>query len=205
MCIIRFTRVPLLVGVAAFLGCTEADRVTAPREIDPTSNLPNGVSARLGAIVNDNALITSFGGAPLSSLAVLVGTQGSIEDVCAAVAPPSPQKGIFVETPSGKIPSHSVAQDAPVRVFEHPGPFSGFCDLAGDPLVATGSVVFSMTVNQFTGPGTGPSSFALHVTVQGVVDLVAGGQARLRAGARVEVRPDGTVVKDQEVVTLTPL
>ncbi|HKT61015.1 MAG TPA: hypothetical protein VJQ46_13275 [Gemmatimonadales bacterium] len=164
------------------------------------------MSPGFGAIVSKNfSFITSFGGAPRSDFAILVGTEGSVADVCAALAPPSQQRGIIVETPSGKIPSHAVSQDAPVRVFAHPGVFSGFCDLAGDPLVASGNVLFNQTVTQFNGPGGGPGSFAIQVTVHGIVDLVTGGQARLMAGARVEIRPDGTLVKDQEVVTLTPI
>jgi len=205
MCVVRNIRLTLIIAVTAGLGCSEGDSVTGPGAINPPNSFLYAMTAALRATVGPNAFITAFGGAPGSSFAILVGTEGSVENVCAAAAPPSPQNGIIIETPSGKIPSHAVSRNAPVRVYEHPGVFTGFCDLAGDPLVASGRVVFNQTVNQFTGPGTGPGSFALQVTVQGVVDLVAGGQARLHAAARVEIRPDGTLVKDQELVTLTPL
>jgi hypothetical protein len=45
----------------------------------------------------------------------------------------------------------------------------------------------------------------VHVTVHGIVDLIEGGQARLHATVNFVIRPDGTLVKDQEPVTLTPL
>jgi hypothetical protein len=41
--------------------------------------------------------------------------------------------------------------------------------------------------------------------VQGIVDLVSGGQARVLGTARVTVLPDGTLLFDEERVTLTPI
>ena len=45
----------------------------------------------------------------------------------------------------------------------------------------------------------------LHATVQGIVDLVSGGQARVFGTARVTILPDGTLLFDDERVRLTPL
>ncbi len=42
-------------------------------------------------------------------------------------------------------------------------------------------------------------------TVDGIVQLVSGGQARLFASLRFTVRPDGTLLFDVELVRLTPL
>jgi hypothetical protein len=200
----RLARVSL-VFIAASVACTDNSNFSSPSGVDDANSSTGALSPRSGAVVGDNAFLTVFGGAPGSNLALLVGTEGSAEDACAALALPSPQNGIAVETPSGKFPSHAVSQEAPVQVFAFPGFLTGFCGLVGAPLVATGTVFFNQTVNQFPGPGTGPGSFAIQVTVDGIVDLVAGGQARLHAGARVEIRPDGTLVKDQESITLTPL
>ena len=44
-----------------------------------------------------------------------------------------------------------------------------------------------------------------HATVDGIVQLVSGGQARLFASLRFTVRPDGTLLFDVELVRLTPL
>jgi hypothetical protein len=75
----------------------------------------------------------------------------------------------------------------------------------GAPLVATGTVFAKQTLNQVFVPGPGPGSLVVVVTVHGIVDLTAGGQARLHGSPRFVIRPDGTLVKDQELVTLTPL
>jgi len=45
----------------------------------------------------------------------------------------------------------------------------------------------------------------VQITVLGLLDLTTGGQARVHRSARFEIRLDGTVVKDQEPVTLKPL
>jgi hypothetical protein len=51
----------------------------------------------------------------------------------------------------------------------------------------------------------GPGATAIHATVQGIVDPVAGGRARVLATARFTILPDGTRLFDVERVTLTPL
>ena len=43
-----------------------------------------------------------------------------------------------------------------------------------------------------------------HVTVNGIVELTSGGQARLHATAQVVIRPDGSVV-DKPSISLTPI
>jgi hypothetical protein len=98
-----------------------------------------------------------------------------------------------------------VTREANVQVFEFgPELLADPCDLLGAPLVATGTVFFTH-IATFEAPGSAPGSFRIHVTVHGVVDLVEGGQARLQAIANFVLRPDGTLVKDQEVVKLTPI
>jgi hypothetical protein len=112
---------------------------------------------------------------------------------------------MVVLTPSGKIPTHAVTQEANVQVFEFSaGIVTDPCDLLDAPLVATGTVFFTH-IATFEPPGSAPGSFRIHVTVHGIVDLVEGGQARLRAIANFVIRPDGTLVKDQEPVTLQPI
>jgi hypothetical protein len=41
--------------------------------------------------------------------------------------------------------------------------------------------------------------------VQGIIDLVSGGQARVLATAQVTILPDGTLLFDKEQVRVTPL
>ena len=80
------------------------------------------------------------------------------------------------------------------------GPVSGFCQLAGVPVVGTGAGDF--TYQLITAPR---GTFVGHLSVHGLVDLVSGGQARLFATARVRVLPTGRLLFDVERVRLTPL
>jgi len=73
------------------------------------------------------------------------------------------------------------------------------CQLTGAPILGTGIGNFSFT----TEAGSG-GALALHVTAQGTIALVSGGRARVLGEARVLVRPDGTLLFDQETVRLTP-
>jgi hypothetical protein len=67
-------------------------------------------------------------------------------------------------------------------------------------VVGTGTGEFT-TTSHFHSSG----SLVIHWTIHGTIDLVSGGQARLLAKAQVVVRPDGTLVLDNEPVSLTPL
>jgi hypothetical protein len=197
----------LLLSVVLLASCADSGSVTAPAEIGAAHDGASGPSDRSGAIViKDFAIASVLGGGPPTNLGIAVAAEGSVEDVCADPfsVPLSPQRGILVITPSGKLPSHAVSREALVQVFEYSaGILTSPCQLVGAPLVATGTVFVTQTVTQFAG--SGPGSFVVHVTIQGIVELTAGGSARLHAAAQVVVRPDGTLVKDQEPVTLTPL
>jgi len=83
------------------------------------------------------------------------------------------------------------------------GPVTDVCQLAlaGAPIIATGT---GKATFEALAPRPG-AAFAAHVTVQGIVDLVSGGQARVLGTARVTVLPDGTLLFDEERVTLTPI
>lgn len=201
MYIARLARLSL-VCAAASVGCTDSGSVTAPARTDAEHNSASPLSLRSGATIDRNSSVAAlFGGGPPTNLVVSAGNA----TVC-PFSPGSPAPTITIQTPSGKFPAHRVTQEANVEVFEYSaGLITDACDLVGAPLVATGTAFFTLTTNQVTGPGTGPGSFVNHVTIHGVVDLVGGGQARLQARLQVVVRPDGTVVIDQEPVTLTPL
>jgi hypothetical protein len=193
-----------LLSVVLLPSCTDSGRVTAPAEADVARDGPS----HRAIVHRDVGTATALGGGPPTNLAVLVGTESSIEAVCTdfSTTTPSPQRGILVEAPSGKAPNHFVSREAFVQVFEYSaGIVTDFCQLVGAPIVATGRAFFTQSGNQIFGPGSGPGSFAIHVTVHGIVDLTAGGQARLHGAWRLEITPDGTLVKDQEPVTLKPL
>jgi hypothetical protein len=167
------------------------------------------LSPRSGAIViKDLASAIGFGGGPPTNLALSAGDERVIEDICAdpVGGARSPQRGMAVVTPAGRIPFHTVTREAFLQVFQFSaGITTSPCDLVGAPLVATGRGFLTLTVNQLAGPGAGPGSFVVHATVHGIVELTAGGQARVHGIEQFIIRPDGTVVKDRELVTLTPL
>jgi hypothetical protein len=76
------------------------------------------------------------------------------------------------------------------------------CLLTEAPLVASGTVRVRSLVTDATG--SGPGATAIHATVQGIVDLTSGGEARLLATGRVVITPDGSLHFDVEHVQLTP-
>jgi hypothetical protein len=205
----HLTRVPLLCA-AASLGCTDShQRITAPAEVDVARDGARRPSDRSGAIViKDFAVWSVLGGGPPTNLGLTVAGEASIEDACADPnsIPISPQNGIIVITPSGQLPAHSLTREAFVQVFEYSaGILTHPCQLVGAPLLATGRAFVVQTFNQSAGPGSGPGSFVVHITVHGSVELTGGGQARLHGEAQVVIRPDGTLVIDREPVTLTPV
>jgi hypothetical protein len=80
------------------------------------------------------------------------------------------------------------------------GPVSGPCDLVGAPVLGIGTGKFTFPFH-FTPGG----AIVAHVTVQGMVELVSGGQARVFGTARVLILPDGTFKFDEERVRLKPM
>jgi hypothetical protein len=188
-----------VVGSGAVISCSDGS-VTAPGQVNVTQPDPGDPSPR--AIVHKDLLLgTALGGGPLNTLAITV----AIGSPVCPPSPASPAEGVLVEAPSGKTPSHAVTRTAFVQVFEFPAVFTDLCQLVGAPLVATGNVFFSHTATQFFGPGSGPGSFVLQIRVHGIVDLVEGGQARLQAFGRLVIRPDGTLVRTEDSVKLTPI
>jgi hypothetical protein len=185
------------------VGCSDGDSVTAPADVKALAEV-DGMSQRPGAVVDKSgAFVVWFGGGPPTNLAVQVGIENPVEDFCAdpSSVTPSPQSAIVIFTPSGKVPTHTVSREAFAFVFEYSGGIVvDPCVLIGAPVVATGRVFFTQSVI-----GGGPGAFVFQVTAHGIVELTAGGLARLHGSGRFVVRPDGTVVKDQEPVTLTPL
>jgi hypothetical protein len=192
----RFLLFPMCMLTSALaLGCGDQPQLTAPG--DP----PNPSLAAERFIHLDAFLL---GGDPSNPLALQAGYDPGVtqEDIC---ADPFNQGlngvGQIVLTPPGGALLHSLGRDVNLVVYEFgAGPVTGPCQLVGAPVVGTGTGKF-----QYTVLATGHGALTLHVTVQGTVDLVSGGQARLFATARVTVLPDSALLFDEERVRLTPL
>jgi len=145
-----------------------------------------------------------MGGDPSNPLALQAGFDAgtTAEDVCEdPFGHGQTGEGPIIFTPHEGFHTHTSDRDANLVVYAYgEGPVSQQCQLVGAPVVATGTGKFTYK-ESFSGRG----AYVVHITVQGTVDLVDGGQARLWANARVTILPDGSLLLDEERVRLTPL
>ena len=146
-----------------------------------------------------------LGGDPSNPFAVQAGYEAGLtaEDVCPDTGEhvdPNSQ-GQAILTPRGGVHISVSARDVSLVVYEFgEGIVTDVCQLVGAPVVGTGSGKYSTQLVV-----SGPGATVLHITVQGIIDLVRGGQARVLATAQVTILPDGTLLIDKERVRLTPL
>jgi hypothetical protein len=113
-------------------------------------------------------------------------------------------QGMILLGQNGRYKTSENIPDVPVAVYGGvPGVLTSFCDLQPQNLVATGAVRFNETGSDWSGEA--PGGDVLHVTLEGIVTLVAGGQARLHATLQVVIHGDNTLHVDREIVTLTPI
>ena len=146
-----------------------------------------------------------LGGDPSNPLAVQAGYEAGLtaEDICPDtgehVDPNSQGKAHF--TPSDGVHISVSARDVSLVVYDFgEGIVTDICQLVGAPVLGTGSGKYSTQLGV-----SGPGATVLHITVQGIIDRVSGGQARVLATAQVTILPDGTLLFDEERVRLTPL
>jgi hypothetical protein len=182
---------------ALTLGCADQQSPTGP----VTNPLAPSLRAERVPVLQPVFL----GGDPSNPLAVQAGYEAGLiaDDICPDngehVDPRAQGQGIF--TPPGGFISHASAHDMSLVVYEFGGGIvSDICQLVGATVLGTGTANYSFEL-VFTGQG----AFVIHATLQGVIDLVSGGQARVNATARVTILPDGTLLFDEERVRLTPL
>jgi hypothetical protein len=102
------------------------------------------------------------------------------DDVCADPSIGAGGVGKAVLTPRGGFLAHAAGRDVNLGVFQFGGgPVTTQCQLVGAPVLGPGTGKFTYHVMD-----TGPGALVIHVTVQGTVELVTGGQARLFARRR---------------------
>jgi hypothetical protein len=179
---------------ALALGCADQQSPTGP-----TAALPS-LSLRAEHVVLPNAVY--LGGFPDNPLVIGAGfgTGVTPADVCSNPDPSLAEgEGKVTLTPTGGFLGHFSGRDVTIDVFEFGGGTDP-CAIAGAPLIATGTGKFTYNLI-----ATGPAAVVIHATVQGIVDLVSGGQARVLGTARVVIQPDGTLLFDEERVRLTPI
>ena len=212
-------RYPLLALplTALLLGACEGDPTSPPLAPTAPVRVPGVVHTGSGAlVVREGIIIELLFGDPRTHLAMNVGLDTHLADWCRDPTIPvvvSPATAIGVLTPTGRGVVHTLSKEAYVDVF-------AIDQLALDqdeacqqvieaPVVATGRVKFTTTLSDFeavfiNGTG-GTGAGTLHATVQGIVDLTRGGQARLFGTVQVLMAPDGSLHMDEEHIRLTPL
>jgi hypothetical protein len=185
-------------AAALLLGCDDRSPVTAPTA-PAESPVPWFRVERFPFFVG-----FQLGGDPSNPLALQAGYVAGVtaEDIC---ADPEAQEmtgvGTIVFTPSGGVHIKASDRDANLVVYEFGGgPVTEPCQLAGAPVVGTGTGKFTYRIAD-----SGPGAVTIHVTVQGTIDLVGGGRARVLGTARVVILPDDSLRFDEERVRLTPL
>jgi len=176
------------------LGCADQQ---SPADDSPTPSL----RAERVDVVNG----FQMGGDPSNPLALQVALDADVtaEDICAGNFTGDQNQGFgqAIFTPSGGLLQHTSGRDVDLVLYQFGGgPVTGPCDLVGAPVLGIGTGKFT-----FPGLATPGGAVVAHVTVQGIVDLVRGGQARVLGTARVTILPDGTLLFDEERVRLTPL
>jgi hypothetical protein len=177
------------------LGCGDQQSTTAP---DPPA--PSLRAERVPVLAP-----VFLGGDPSNPFAVQAGYQAGLTagDICPDNGEhvDSRAQGQGILTPAGGAIVHVSAHDMSLVVYQFGGGLvSDICQLVGATVLGTGTANYS-----FEPVFTGQGAFVIHATLQGVIDLVSGGQARVNATARVTILPDGTLLFDEERVRLTPL
>jgi hypothetical protein len=187
-----------MVCAAGLYGCRESASVTAPSDGDP----PSFDGATIDRTLQ---LIAVWASGPPNNLALAVGYEDT-ESLCTGQGfIGSPERGQAVLTPATTLQLHTFTKQAFAEVFDFAGTGgiggTDFCDVFGAPVLASGTVTYTQVVHD---PGSTPGAVAVHLTVTGIVDLSAGGQARLHATALFVVRPNGSVL-DKTEISLRPL
>jgi hypothetical protein len=190
-----FPLVPMAALAGALvLGCADQQ--------SPTDDSP-APSLRAERVEVVNAF--QMGGDPSNPLALQVAFDADVtaEDICAGNFTGDQNQGFghAIFTPSGGLLQHTSGRDVDLVLYQFGGgPVTDGCQLVGAPVLGTGTGKFTFPFEVTPG-----GAVVAHVTVQGIVDLVSGGQARVLGTARVTILPDGTLLFDEERVRLTPL
>ena len=203
--------------VLAALTSACADGLGPNETVGPsaTAHSPKAASPAVGAMVFDTDLVPLvWGGDPRDGLAVAVGYEQTVAQICAdpnGDHPLSPGSGIGVVTPAGGIPITAMTREAYVIVYQYGGGVvtNPCAQLIAAPILATGRVTYTVSTSDaldILSPGAGgPGAAIVHAVAEGVVQLTAGGDARLAATLRLVFGADGSLVFDEERVRLTPM
>ena len=195
-----FRGAPLVFALAVLAACAK-----------DTPTTPSLAAANAPPTSGPNVIRGPFGPGTISGadeeLTVAVGFEEPFAEHCADLESPNqPGSAQLVFTPSGGSHFRQSGQDLNVVVFEFAGLSTDACeDLVGAPVVATGTARLSLASNDLVGGGTGPGADVVSVTLNGVVNLVSGGRARLHVTTVTLLKPDGTFAFDHVRIALRPI
>lgn len=190
------SRVPRRLSVPAVLGLVLLAAGCHDRPA-PTA------SARAAVVGRSDEFLAFYINDDNTGLVAIAGLTVPFATFCAQGGDFSTGRTHFVNPPSGATNWQSSGRDVPVEVLQFAGDLTDLCaQLAGAPVVATGTV--SARVTSANVSGSGPGATVNTFRIDGTVTLTGGGQARLQASAKDVTRPDGTLVIQTGNVTPTP-
>jgi hypothetical protein len=204
----RYPFLAILPAVIVVASCTESDVTTPVETLRPMFDA-NAPPTSGPNIVRGVPLAVGVGGVPGTDMVLVAGFGESITVANCNTPENIPLSGDlnqqWVSTPSGREQFTTPHQEAEVIVYQFEGALSSLCDLVGAPVLATGIASATWVEHNFPPPGDlGPGASNFRITFHGVLDLTAGGQARVFAGFNYVVK-DGEIARFKEFVRLTPI
>ena len=203
----RLYSAPWLMAAGLAIACADANVPTMP----PSSSAPDFAAANAPPESGPNVvrgpflptIIFAFDG----ELVVAIGYEEPFAEHCADfISPNQPGSGQIVFTPAGGAHFRQSGRNLNVVVFQFAGEVGDICeDLANAPVVATGTGDLTAASNDLIFGGTSPGADQAVGTVNGVVTLTSGGQARLHVSVVTLFKPDGSFAFDHARIVLRPI
>ena len=197
----RRTRLVLPLALATLLACQPADDPSAaPNPVSPATPAPS-LGATVLKIPNDYFLIfdsdpdrdytTTFGlVSPVSDLNACGGSGAEVFDGGGTTR--------IVATPSGAVHVRDELHQATIVFYE--GATGDVCELATHPVLARGSGNLHFTVKNGANGST-----SVQATFGGILDLVAGGRARMLGVGNIVFDAFGNLTIHEDHFDLKPI
>jgi hypothetical protein len=188
-------------ALATLLACQPTDDPSAASDpVSPTTPAPS-LGAAVLQVPNNYFLI--FDDVPERNYTVtfgLVSPPGDLE-ACGGSGPEVYDGGgttRTVETPSGAVHVRDELHQATIVFYE--GPTPDVCDLVNHPVIGTGTGNL-----HFTQKGGANGSFSIQATFGGILDLVAGGRARMLGVGNIRFDQFGNLSIHEDHFDLKPI
>jgi hypothetical protein len=197
----RRTGLVLPLALAALLACQAADEPSAaPNPVSPATPAPS-LGATVLKIPNDYFLI--FDDVPDRNYTTTFGLVSPVSDldVCGGSGPEVFDGGgttRIVATPSGAVHVRDELHQATIVFYE--GATGDVCELATHPVLARGSGNLHFTVKNGANGST-----SVQATFGGILDLAAGGRARMLGVGNIVFDRSGNLTIHEDHFDLKPI